>query len=82
MSSIASRKDRLIRRFIIGDISEIGFENAMFELERLPQGLAECPDCGMDSMHFHDHIGGWKCTNCGDVRKTGSVVVLQYPEGW
>lgn len=66
-------KVKLARRWEQGRMSTRRFEDEMFELERAATGLAECPTCGKETMHFHEHICGWKCTSCGDVQPTGRV---------
>jgi len=70
-------KRKLAKRWEQGQIGRERFEDSMFELERTPVGRAECPKCEGTNMFFHEHICGWKCTDCGEVQPTSRVKILE-----
>ncbi len=76
-NSLWRMKTRLVRQYESGRISSTAFESQMFSLERMPEGRAECPSCGSHNMFFHEHICGWKCTDCQDVQPSSRVKILE-----
>jgi len=76
-NTLSNRKRRLVFQYETGRISSTAFENQMFNLEREPEGRAECPSCGSHNMFFHEHICGWKCTDCQDVQPSSRVKILE-----
>jgi len=83
MTTLHQQRQNLFSRFEQGKISAGAMEDALFEIERTPQGRAECPDCGGEQVYFREHICGWTCPDCGNNFATSSIPrIIEAPEGW